>query len=397
MESCLTRLGKMVFERFFCPKTELFYEFVTEEGGNAWTHLPSPEVIRRQIPNPCGWGTGMEDSVLNGGTALDALVTYYGRTGDGRVKPLADSLLRGLLRCADPETGFVARSISPVDGYSHYIESSRDQYTHWVCAAVRFYDSPLCDAAQREDIRMRLAAIAERCERQVTEENGWHLLREDGTVGKVNCLWGNLHLHEWLRLPLCYLAAYHVTGDLRWEHRYRQYRDEALASSRFTELPKYRMYCFLQMQYSLRTVYDLDPDEKLRSVLREIMEQLAEYGERIAVANSREYRKPCYRGALGDRFRTWDAVEPLRQGIFEGYNYDNPAQSENRMLYPTFYPVRDIGEGAMIVALCPDRAVSAELSEAVWGMAEVLAMLEPTTVYAPLYLWCASLFGCEKI
>ncbi|MBE6546256.1 MAG: hypothetical protein E7668_02295 [Ruminococcaceae bacterium] len=397
MESCIVHMWETVFARFFCPETELLYEFITEKGGNAWTHLPPPETIRQQIPNPCGWGTGMEDSVLNGGTALDALVTYYNRTQDRRVKPTADALFRGLLRCADGESGFVARSVSPADSKAHYIESSRDQYTHWVCAAVRLYDSPLCDPTQKEAIRRVLTAIARRCEQQVTPEHDYHLLREDGTRGKVNRLWGELALHEWLRLPLFYLAAFHVTEDPHWQALYQHDRNEALARSRFTELPKYRMYCFLQMQYSLRTLYDLDPDPTIRPLLCELMTRLAEHGEQTAIANSREYRKPCYRKALADRFRPWNEVEPLRQGLFEGYLYDNPAQSERRTDFPTFYPVRDIGEGAIIAALCPNRSCSADLTEAVLGMAQTLAEMDFPTVYAPLYLACAALFGCSDV
>ena len=82
---------EVVFRRFFCPDTELFYDFVIDDG-NAWHHLPSVEDIKASIPNPCGWGTGMEDSALNGGTLMDALVSAYALTGDGRIKEYADKV-----------------------------------------------------------------------------------------------------------------------------------------------------------------------------------------------------------------------------------------------------------------------------------------------------------------
>ena len=102
---------KVVFRRFFCPETELFYDFVIDDENNAWHHLPSVEEINSSIPNPCGWGTGMEDSSLNGGTALDALVSAYELTGDKRIKSYVDWIFRGLVRCASCEEneGFVAR------------------------------------------------------------------------------------------------------------------------------------------------------------------------------------------------------------------------------------------------------------------------------------------------
>ena len=36
------------------------------------------------------------------------------------------------------------------------------------------------------------------------------MLREDGTIGKVNKMWGDIGPHEWMRLPMFYLAAYAV-------------------------------------------------------------------------------------------------------------------------------------------------------------------------------------------
>ena len=379
---------KAVFERYFCPKTELLYEFVVDETGNAWHHLPSVEEINAAVPNPCGWGTGMEDSVMNGGNAIDMLITVYELTKDVRIKPCVDSLFRGLLRCADGKKnkGFVARSISPFDGESHYIESSRDQYTHWIYAALHLYNSPLADDGQREQIRKVLAAIAQKCERDVLPENDFHMLREDGTVGRVNKMWGDVGTHEWLRLPMFYLAAFCVTKDPHWEKLYLQYRDEAVARSLMHDPSKMRCYASLQMQCALRLIYDYDEDPAVREKMRQLMLRNAAFGAEKAVENSAACCDPKQNEVIHYRFRPWNGIEPFHQGVFGGYNYDNPAQSERRDVNPAFYPVREVAEGAIMAAMCPMFSVTSELSSAVDAMAERIDLKRFSSIYAPLLL-----------
>lgn len=72
----LYRACNTAFSRFFCPKTELFYEFIPDGKPSARSHLPSAaDIQKKNIPNPCGWGTGMEDSTLNAGSAPDAVLS----------------------------------------------------------------------------------------------------------------------------------------------------------------------------------------------------------------------------------------------------------------------------------------------------------------------------------
>ena len=62
-----------IWNQILFGKTNLFYDFrVSNEAGANISHLPGPELIQKQIPNPCSWGTGMEDSFLNGAMILDA-------------------------------------------------------------------------------------------------------------------------------------------------------------------------------------------------------------------------------------------------------------------------------------------------------------------------------------
>ena len=121
-----------IFDRFFCSKTHLLYDALKDDTSKAYDFLPTPEQIQADYPNACGWGTGMEDSLLSGGSAADALLALYRATGNKAIKPMLDELFCGLFACAeaDGDSGFAARSLSPDDGKSYYSNSSRDQYTH---------------------------------------------------------------------------------------------------------------------------------------------------------------------------------------------------------------------------------------------------------------------------
>ncbi|MBP3300247.1 MAG: hypothetical protein J6M34_01930 [Clostridia bacterium] len=374
------------FSRFFCPETELFYEFIPEGEPSAWSHVPSVDDIRKNVPNPCGWGTGMEDSTLNGGSALDAVICAYEITKDPKLKPIADKLFRGLLRCAMPH-GFIARSVSPTDGKSHYAESSRDQYTHWVFGALRLYDSPLCDTKQKEEIKRVLTEIAVRCEGNTDENGDCFLRREDGSVGKVGKLWGAVSVHEWFRLPMFYLAAYHVTKNPHWKALYLRYRDEAFSKSLAPIPEHYKCYAILQMQYSLRAAYDCEEDPIFKGKLLARIQTLAEIGEQKSLASAEKFRSGAFWDTLYYPFRRWDRIEPLCREVFNGYRYENPAQSE-RKENAAFYPVRAVGEGACIAALCPGYPISDEIFDALLFLANAFNFSQYSNVYALLLLPC---------
>ena len=127
-------------EQLYDARTHLIYDFrVSRRPATASGALPTPAEIRAGFPNPCGYGTGMEDSALNGGILLDAVLRHYEATGDAAARIMAGQLADGLLRCATAGTrGFVARSVCPADGVSHYPNSSRDQYTNLVFGLWRF-------------------------------------------------------------------------------------------------------------------------------------------------------------------------------------------------------------------------------------------------------------------
>jgi len=390
------KIWETIFRRFFCPETQLFYDFVIDDENNAWHHLPSVPEICASIPNPCGWGTGMEDSTLNGGSVLDAFVAAYAVVGDERIRSYTDAVLDGLVRCASCEEarGFVARSVSPCDGKTHYIESSRDQYTHWIWGALRLYDSPLCNEKQGREIRRILTDVADKCIRDVVPENGYHMTRSDGGIGLVGKMWDGVGTHEALRLPMFYLAAYHVTGEARFWEKYREYRDEALEISLVHKPTTMRCYCSLQMQCSLRAIYDYDNDVQVKKKTLAIMQKNAEYGREKALQNSQVFCQPERQTDINYRFRKWNAVEPRNLGHHNGFDYINPAQSE-RKDNCAFYPVREVAEGAIMAAICPEFSVSDALLAAVENMAACIDLKRHSSIYAPLLLACAHIL-CRK-
>lgn len=396
MEQLLKNALNFVYSRFFSEKTELIYDYTADPEVHATVYLPSPDQIRQQIPNPCGWGTGMEDSTLNGGSLLDGYIAYWNATGCEQVCQPALRIFSGLLRCAQlPDApGFVARSISPTDGTTHYFGSSRDQYTHWVYGAVRLFGVSFCPQSVKEQIKTVLTQIAEKCLRDVIPENNYNLLRSDGRWEKVAQMWGKeIGPHEYLRLPMFYLAAYHVTGDPKWERLYLKYRDEAIEQT-FAFQPE-KSYCYVsqQVQYSLRLIYDLDP--QVRGKLLPMMESLAKFGEEKAIERSLRFSAPEMSETLYYPLFPWDAVEPLDLGDFGGYPLLNPAQSENPDNI-AYYPVREVGECASVAALCPNRPISQELLCAIENMLRAIDFSRYCSVYAPLLLSCAYMLCLES-
>lgn len=61
---------------FFRPETNLFYDYLSSRSPDTCqAHLPTAEEIKRQYPNTCGWGTGMEDSAISAGLWMSTICT----------------------------------------------------------------------------------------------------------------------------------------------------------------------------------------------------------------------------------------------------------------------------------------------------------------------------------
>ena len=358
-EPAVSGAWRMAFERLWCEKTKLFYDFLSEDTPDgAISHLPTPEMIARQVPNPCGWGTGMEDSVLNGGVMLEALITLYQKTGEASILPALHEVAEGLLACAQVsgQEGFLARSLSPEDGVSHYSNSSRDQYTHWVYMCSLFLRSGLASEAERTAIIRALVSFARKAEREI-RDGRTEYLREDGRAGLVCQMWGDIQCHEFLRLPMIYLAAYAAGGDTHWRDRYREYREEAFRRSERIREPGGTdifswAYALLQMQYSLRLIYDLEEDAAYRDRAAALMGFVADFAQRYTAAGVREADAPHK-----DECQVWTKCPAAFYGFVGGYAYYVP-QLDGQNLRS--FAMRNAAEAVIIRALCPDGAIRPE-------------------------------------
>ncbi|MHB0935442.1 MAG: hypothetical protein ACYC6A_03550 [Armatimonadota bacterium] len=275
---------RYAWQRLFHPRTQLFYDFVSSfDAEMRFDHLPTVEEITRQYPNTNGWATGMEDSSISAGVMISTICDRYAATGDAGLRAAAGKVFAGMVLCGtlSPAKGLVLRSVSPRDGKSYYIESSRDQYTHFAHGLWRFYHSPLADDAQRATMRQMMTDICTRLERHMTPEHGFAICMEDGRPGNVDGMW-HVAPHEAARLPMIYLIGWDLTGDRHWRGQYRRYARRAAKASLQVPLEMRTPYAYLQEQVSLEALHALEnEDEELKDLWRQGMEFVAGRIERF--------------------------------------------------------------------------------------------------------------------
>lgn len=264
----------MVWKRFYLPSVQTFGDYLSNyEPGREQAHLPTAEEVKRQYPNPCGYSTGMEDGAILGGAMLSVLCDRYAVTCEDMLREKARQVFNGLKRCATVHgvKGFVARNVCPQDQTSIYVNSSRDQVTHFVHGLWRYYHSPLADDPAREEIRTLLAAVADRMIQYVVPETNYDFLRADGQpCGLGICRMWEVKAHEAARLPMIYAAAYDVTRDGKYHTEWRRYIDDAVSQST-SPSPQSPAYALLQMQCSLEVLHQLEINAKLKSSIHDIM------------------------------------------------------------------------------------------------------------------------------
>ena len=376
-----------IWNRLFDERTCMFYNhLVGDEADAATKYLPEPEMIRLGIPNPGGYGTGMEDCMLNAGLMMDAVVARYEAAGDEGMREYAAKIWRGMELDASVSTqkGFLPRGVSPADCRSHYIDTSRDQYTNWWYGAYRLYFSDLSDGEQRESIRRLLAGMAEKMEREVIPDNGWSFLREDGGRGFVGQMWGDVGPHEALRLPMLYLLTWKTIGDPHWKEMYLRYRDEALQRTLDHVPLSGPTYAGLQLQYSVRSVYDLEDDPSVRETCLSFMRKMAGPYETMAVRKAEELMTPEGAEWLKIPYVSWKKAKARYAGCWDGKAYYVPEPSDFRE-HQSYYPLRAVGEGIAVAATCPGWKAAARSLETLCRMADFVDYRQHRTC-APIAL-----------
>ena len=275
---------QLLWEKFFSEKTSMIYDYLPDQGKDRFRFLPTPAEIKKRAPNPCGWGTGMEDSMINGGAVMSMLCDMYECTLNEELKRYASMIFKGMVSCAEVHgvKGFIARSICIADGKSVYPESSRDQYTHYVHGIWKFYNSPLSNDLQREKIKEIADNICLYSEKYVTRENDYYFNNLDGKHGVVSKMW-QVEPHEVARLPMIYAAGWQITGKAHWHDMYRKYALKAAHESLGLKGMSYLAYALLQMQASLELLYEVEKDDSsLRNIYLKAMKKAAYYADHKA-------------------------------------------------------------------------------------------------------------------
>lgn len=261
---------EVVWKRFYSSQTNLFYDYITSyEEGEELAHLPRPDEVARQYPNPCGYGTGMEDCMISAGVMMTAVLNRYRCDGYAEGPRRAEEIFLGIERSVRsvPGEGFVARGYSPFAPDLFYIGSSRDQVTHAVTAMWEYYRSGLPSESIKKRLRQAITEIAERMRRNVTPENHYDFLRADGSPCPHGiCKMEEVMPHEAARLVMIYAAAWDMTGgkayhDL-WREKIRVAAEGSLHPKNVTT------YGLLQMQDSLALLDALEPDAEIKRTLR---------------------------------------------------------------------------------------------------------------------------------
>ena len=368
-----------LWNRLYLPRTKLIYDFVTStDPEHRFDATPTPEEVARQYPNPCGWGTGMEDSAINGGAMLSVLCDRYAVTQESDLREKARDLVDGLYACtmAHGVPGFVARSICPADGKSVYKNSSRDQYTHLVHGFWKLWHSPLSDAAMKARIEEALVAVAQFTERSVTPENNYCLLMLDGKPAPQVCLMWKLDEicpHEVARLPMIYAAAYDVSGDRHFLRECEKYLKEALEYSCQLWPWPYLAYALFQMACSLEVLRTVFPDGETNALCRRALNDAAERVQYSAMKSAGEYLAESEEGSV---FPDWRTLE-----LQDNYGYMVPRFNWKQTS-------REAGEAALVQMMAPDFALS-PLQQTLFRRALGGRSYKHFGEYGPLYLMAA--------
>lgn len=349
----MDRAWEVAWSRFYLPNVQTFGDYLSSyEQGKEQAHLPTAEEVKRQFPNPCGYSTGMEDGAILDGAMLSVLCDRFEVTKDESLRAKAADVFHGLQRCATVHgvRGFVARNVCPEDGKSVYINSSRDQVTHFVHGLWQYFHSPLSDDATRKEIRTVLADVAERMIEFVTPENDYDFLRADGKRCPLGiCRMWNVQPHEAARLPMIYAAAWDVTRHERYREQWRKYAAEAIAQSAAPGDHK-PAYALLQMQCSLEVLHALEPDAALKATIHTRMQHVRDLAAKrfTSVLASIAKKTPEDMRMLGPDWRNVAEWKDQK-------GYPNPQWGPYREIW---HLTREAGESALILFMVDPGAVT---------------------------------------
>jgi hypothetical protein len=164
-------------------------------------------------------------------------------------------------------------------------------------------------------------------------------------------MYGTMGIHEYHRGPMIYMAAYAVTKDKHWLDMYKKYRDWALeGAERISEDTINRetyCYLFLQMQYSIRLLYDNEEEESYKQRYYKLMQTISTVAyKHVRTAEARMDTLEFKSEVKGWRSAPAYLLE-MRHGV-ACYSHQVDAIDE------VFRVMRNAAEAIIIGCLCPD-------------------------------------------
>ncbi|MBR5528033.1 MAG: hypothetical protein IKV97_03445, partial [Clostridia bacterium] len=155
--------------------------------------------------------------------------------------------------------------------------------------------------------------------------------------------------HEYLRMPMAYIAAWGVSGDEHWLELYRNLRAEAYERSK--PMSEYwHLYALQQMQASVLVCYELENDEVWKEKYLSLMNSVADYTENKAGNVLNEISRLCgfnvpycsFREASQELSKSMDdmglaAICPRRADEHQFWVLQDAA---NLVIVPTYVPER---------------------------------------------------------
>lgn len=130
-------------EKFFFRKLGVCYDYRCGSSGFPSQFLPKAKDVSSSLPDACGTGTGMFDSLFNNTFLLETLALRFelgiARASEDRI---LDRLIGGAIRFSTigPKSGMI-RGLAP-DGRSFYPDSGDESFVLWAYYAWRTCNSP---------------------------------------------------------------------------------------------------------------------------------------------------------------------------------------------------------------------------------------------------------------
>ena len=199
---------------------QLWSKFVGNDGIvlDYVGELPNAKDVEDGNPNYLSWWTPIENGAKFTGLYLAAMCKRAEISNSDEDKKKAEKLFSGLMKCASCSdvSGFIARGFAS-DGRSHYPCGSEDQTIPWLYGMYVYYKSSIASESARAAIREKFMQVC-----NALEKNKWNCPCDGKFTGQTR---GNLSGFRFFQVP-CYLfclrAASIISGDSKWEEKYRK-------------------------------------------------------------------------------------------------------------------------------------------------------------------------------